>query len=1545
MGDTRRRRRKPARAYLGALAVGVFCVLPTSASASELPSTISSNTILTQAESPYSGSSTIEAGATLTVEPGVEFTSGGLVVKGTLDSKGTAEEPIVFGSSGYGGFFFKAGSGASVLDHVEVNGGGAMYGQAIKIENSSPRITNSVIRKSTWWGIYITSGAPEIDHNSITGSTQSGIIYSQEEHPGSVNIHDNVLEGNGGSAALYVGAWGETSAISLGGNIVKGNSALEAVYYAAGEAGEVPPDIGTNVLSENTGNHIDVSGVLKKSATWHNGAPINPAGLTIAKEATLSVDPGTLFEGGGIFVKGTLKAEGTAKEPIVFTRLGEYEWSGIYFEPGSGASILDHVEVDHGGTTYHQAIKIENSSPRITNSVIRNSRWWGIYITSGAPEIDHNSITGSTESGVLLNEEGGHTVTVDIHDNLFEKNGGSAALFVGIGEKATALSLGGNTVKGNSALEAVYYNGGESGAVPADIGTNVLSENVGNHINVSGVLRESGTWKDGAPINPSGLKIGKGATLTVEPGVLFVGGSISVNGALKAEGNAKEPIVFTRLGESQWGGIFFRSGSDASVLDHVEVDRGGTTYNQAIKIENSSPRITNSVIRKSTWWGIYITSGAPEIDHNSITGSTQSGIIYSQEEHPGSVNIHDNVLEGNGGSAALYVGAWGETSAISLGGNIVKGNSALEAVYYSGGEVPPDFCANDLSENTGNHINVSGTIAKSGTCGPGGYPIIGSITVAKEVIWTLEPGILFRGAGITVNGTLKAEGTYEHPVQFKPNGSGTWGGLTFNPGSSASVMEHVEVIRGGPYWGAAITINNASPTIVHSTIKSSAYYGIFIKKGGAPDIGYNRIENSVSSAIFYGEVESYSGEIDIHDNLLERNGGSAALFLGTGANVAGGTLSGNTLRENSSLEAIYFAGGEVPADLTKNRLIANKRDNINVSGTVAESGSWSDPGGPIDVSGLTVASGATLSVQPGVSFEGGQFTVEGTLKAIGTEEEPVLFGPHGSSSWSGLVFEPGSSASRLEYVEVVKGGGSFGNAVAIKGASPTIVNSTIRESSNYGIYVTTGSPTIEGNRFRSNPLAVVHEGEGKVYAPNNDWGCKGGPGSAGCDSVWNVEWKPATTLAELPRPCKAGTAQPGPGLDCLLYRYAPELRYDNQESYLANSAAEITDNWGDATELWGESESGTYTNKLLRSIGPLELEMANSQPNAGGNFHLTLGSLGTTYPDSESASEEDRLDEAGENYAEDDHKLVARGYLNRSYGRVVKGSEGKVWLQYWYFYYYNSFETGKFELNEGGLHEGDWEEIQIELDKELKPQSVVLSQHAGGASCSFEHVKGEGGERPVVYVALDSHANYPKPGEYTLISAGPIALVHDHANGKGPAIIPSVENIGENLPSWLEWPGHWGHSQAGPIPGEATSPTGPMQHLSWDPESFADDAGGCEDNYDGEDEWGEGSRAASRSLAAAPTIESVDFQGRHPSISYEIPEGGRKEAGTRLILSVKERGSDLPPLTKVVTQTEAIGEVTMPFKLKPTQDVVVLASVLDRHGHRSPVVRQVLNGS
>jgi hypothetical protein len=146
------------------------------------------------------------------------------------------------------------------------------------------------------------------------------------------------------------------------------------------------------------------------------------------------------------------------------------------------------------------------------------------------------------------------------------------------------------------------------------------------------------------------------------------------------------------------------------------------------------------------------------------------------------------------------------------------------------------------------------------------------------------------------------------------------------------------------------------------------------------------------------------------------------------------------------------------------------------------------------------------------------------------------------------------------------------------------------------------------------------------------------------------------------------------------------------------------------------------------------------------------------------------------------------------YHRALR-AENLWWHQYWLWYLYNPWEIAGV-----GRHEGDWEFVQTGcVDKAgEKPVLMTASQHHNGEKREFWRCDLEDG-RPVIYVAVDSHANYFTPG-----SRG-----EDVADGRGKKL---TDIEWREFGPWATWGGLWGNST-----GAGKSPQSPgSQRERWE---------------------------------------------------------------------------------------------------------------------------------
>jgi hypothetical protein len=388
----------------------------------------------------------------------------------------------------------------------------------------------------------------------------------------------------------------------------------------------------------------------------------------------------------------------------------------------------------------------------------------------------------------------------------------------------------------------------------------------------------------------------------------------------------------------------------------------------------------------------------------------------------------------------------------------------------------------------------------------------------------------------------------------------------------------------------------------------------------------------------------------------------------------------------------------------------------------------------------------------------------------------------------------------------------------------------------------------------------------------------------------------------------------------LLEAFKPFLKYDSNEGYFADSAAEMTDAAGNLLR----SGSG----ETIATPGP-------------GDHDLSLKFLaadGGTYPNGRPVAKDDVLSVTGKNYIEQYRAIrVAKPeYPNVVYGRVVE-SGGTTWLQYWFWFFYNDLRALDVGL---GLHEGDWEGIQLRMNGE-EPDLAVYAQHSYAEARNWPEVE-KHGKRPVVYVSQGSHASYFNNG---------MPFTHwqrtehfiDRSDGK---LMPKKDVRLEPLPDpaapgWAEWPGRWGDTEkptGGPKPYvdiSSGSPTGPGAKDHWtDPEWLLEKAR----------KVGRAPGVAEAFVPpavpdppATPELTARQEDGRL-RIDYSIAPGKDEQRPTHLLVTVNSPDDRFPPTTYRCELDADRGTVELPLDADPARRYELQVSTLTPDGALSAPV-------
>ncbi len=418
----------------------------------------------------------IAENATLTIEPGVivKFFNPGLKVFGKIKAKGTADKPIVFTDyrdDEYGGSIFGKTNNAqscqenpenlncpqpgswsgiwlykpenfsqnqddvSVFDNVIIRFAGsrvrpfrtgsqyspAAVGAAIKIENTSFILKNSIIENNLFKGIWLV--------NSFDSSIENSVFRHHLKYDNLSQWNDEQLR----NIAVYIDASSPQIQNSVFSDNITGifisNQSRPVVEQNIFTNNFYPiwvdnsyPEFANNEMNQGKkwngiilkNMKIDQDYVLKADSVFINYEENPKTSIYVYKDKVLTIEAGTIIKSvyatSGFKIDGTLIVNGTAEKPVVFTSIYDDEyggdtnndgdeteeyakagaWGQLDFSSTSKDSLLNYAIMRLGGTRWMASpihfkedyvLRIEHSDLRLTNSIVENNIG-GFYLDS-----------------------------------------------------------------------------------------------------------------------------------------------------------------------------------------------------------------------------------------------------------------------------------------------------------------------------------------------------------------------------------------------------------------------------------------------------------------------------------------------------------------------------------------------------------------------------------------------------------------------------------------------------------------------------------------------------------------------------------------------------------------------------------------------------------------------------------------------------------------------------------------------------------------------------------------------------------------------------------------------------------------------------------------------------------------------------------------------------------------------------------------------------------------------------------------------------------
>ncbi len=642
-------------------------------------------------------------------------------------------EPV-FGD--WRGIVFENTGEESVLKNIQIKYGGAakrfqmsfVSEGALSVFSSSPKIENCVIDNSSRYGIYIKDGSnPKIancsikntDASYINNKAQNGYGIYIKDASSTAEILDSIFENNNKG---IVSKSASSTPLIIKNNIFSGNERNIDIY-----SNSFNIKIKNN-KDENKEDGIYIAGAIASSTkaifSKNDMSYIVESSITIQKGGELEIDPGVVIKSSRnrnyqdslvtpIIVYGTLSAKGTKEEKIIFTYISDDEVDGynsdkqdvetksgmwrnikIFGEEASN-SVLENVIIRYGGASnryssddYKGSLYIKNSSPKILNCRIEESKAFGINIEENSyPEISGCEIK-NTEPNVYSNREfngygiyaGDQKSSSVISENNFSGN------IIDIYLKTATTSefkIEKNNFEGDK--DNIFIRGNIGSRLT--ILDNDFDEK--SRVRILANIDDDFVFEKDIPYVIDWLSVGENAKLTIASGVtlsMMQNAVFVINGEIEAVGTKENKIYFTALSTPNteengyraglWGALNITEKSKIAVFDNVVFSYGGNFSLQGsfqsavIFARGGSIEMSNTVFEENTG-GIVALDDGEVVILNSEFKNISNESLYTQGESKITIsnsNIYPSIISKYTvrGGGSLPISAknnwWGEES-------------------------------------------------------------------------------------------------------------------------------------------------------------------------------------------------------------------------------------------------------------------------------------------------------------------------------------------------------------------------------------------------------------------------------------------------------------------------------------------------------------------------------------------------------------------------------------------------------------------------------------------------------------------------------------------------------------------------------------------------------------------------------------------------------------------------------------------------------------------------------------------------------------------